>query len=282
MKKLTELEFGNGFENFLSTIGRVKSDNPWYVAPWGEVFDEFRDSKSPEVDNMWIQRLIVSGDVTIGELAGQEIPYLISEQDIFEEKKQEQLENDIKTKKEKRINKKKVKFLKSEEEKTLILSNHLEDEDFSKKYYRTLGFLARNTKIIARIPSDTKEWFDERYCMVKGNYPEKSQPGYILHTEDTNKWYAQVQILFYLPTGKSTDMVLEPGMVLVKGSSYDELKPYSIDYPAYTKNTKFIVNGNELCWSLLELGFDLGDVHNIEEIRSHVPAEYVKCFDEGI
>ena len=57
---------------------------------------------------------------------------------------------------------------------------------------------------------------------------------------------------------------------------------YNCKYPAYSKTTKFIVNGNELCWGLLELGFNLGDVQNIEEIRSHVPSEYVKCFDEGI
>lgn len=180
--------------------------------------------------------------------------------------------------------KKKVKFLKNQEEKTLILTQYLKtDVDFSEKYYRTLGFLARSVKIIARIPANTKEWFDERYCMVKGDYPEK-QAGYILHTEETNKWYSQVQVLFRLPSGKtSADITFEPGKMLVKGSSYDELKSYSINHPpSYSKTSKFIVNGNELCWWLLELGFNLGDVHNVEKIRSHVPSEYVKCFDEGI
>lgn len=195
-----------------------------------------------------------------------------------------------KAKQEKRFSNKKDKFLRNRKERAIVLKENIKkDVDFTEKYYQTLGFLARNAEMNARLPIDQPgvvKWFDERYYTVKGEYPEETKPGYILRKSDKLPWGTQIQIIFKLPVGKTTeDIVLEPGMVLVKGKSYDELKPYSIHYKPYSKTSNFVVNGNELCWELLEFGFDFcsGDLlHNIEEIKSHIPEKYIEFFDKGI
>jgi len=178
----------------------------------------------------------------------------------------EQIEKERK-KEEKRKSRRKEKFLRQLKEAEIvdpyIGEGSVRDQKI--QYYRSLSYLAKNAEIDAYIAYKVREWFDEKYFLIKNKYPEGR--GYYPHDEDVNKWSSELRIKFNLPDGKTTDdVVFGPDVGLVLGGvGYD-----------------FYINSNNLCWYLLSLGFDLGKKHNIEEIKSHIPDIYIKYFEEGL
>lgn len=155
-----------------------------------------------------------------------------------------------------------------------------EDVEMTKKYYKTRGYLAMNVRLHTNMGTRGKPVFDEIYHDIKERYPDKLSNGYI-HRDKDDVWGVQLRISF--KTNKSTaDLLLIPGMSITKTpGGGDSLNESKIDDVSYTRADAFDISKNELVYSLLEEGFDLGKMQNVDEIRAKVPEEYREAFDEG-
>ena len=129
------------------------------------------------------------------------------------------------------------------------------------KFYRSLGHISRHSEISADVSIKVKEWFEERYNITKGKYPNNK----CCYLE--KKWASELRIRFDLPDNiTSQDIVFGPEVNLVLSNT----------------NYDWEINNNDLGWYLLSLGLDFGKDHDINKIESHIPNEFIKYFKEGL
>jgi len=118
------------------------------------------------------------------------------------------------------------------------------------KYYRTLGYLASKASISAEVNHLKEDYFIHRYKDLKGK-----DPNYCIQ-QDCNRWGLKLDIRCIPP-----DFEYELDGLIWDGEE---------------------IRKNNFAWALLEMGFDLGRVHDIGKIRSEIPEEYLDAFDDGI
>jgi hypothetical protein len=136
-------------------------------------------------------------------------------------------------------------------------------EHSNEKFYFTIGFLAKNCKIIARVTPKTEHRFANDYMSIKGTYPYDLD-GYEVDT-CTNTWGSVIRIVFDTKNISSLAFFSFPNEPINGSGDYE-----------------LIINNLEWGMELLEMGFNVGKNHNIEEIKSNVPAQYIKNFEEGL
>lgn len=151
-----------------------------------------------------------------------------------------------------------------EEERVTPYDNLTENE----KYFTTLGYLVKNSFIEAIIPPKSQSGFDSTYRRIKGRYPSAGQRGYYLHPDaQVDKWGVEMRLTFNIPTDYPEDhLSFGPSVSPVTSPRNDQRR----------------INSNSFCYRLLEFGFELGDIHDVEEITSNVPEEYRKDFQKGL
>lgn len=133
----------------------------------------------------------------------------------------------------------------------------------NEKYYFTIGFLTNNCKIIARVTPKTENKFVNDYVSIKDAYPYDID-GYEVDT-CVNTWSNVIRIVFDTKNIKSLSPFSFPNEPIV-GSGEHEL----------------IVNNLDWGMELLTIGFNIGKKHDIEEIQSNVPIQYIQNFKEGL
>jgi len=145
------------------------------------------------------------------------------------------------------------------------VSPYLEDTD-NQKYFWTLGYLSNHAFIEAIIPPKSKAGFDAHYRSMKGRPPQEGQDGYYVHhDEDVDKWGVEMRLTFPIPSSRQLSDCRFPGCEPVGSPDPDKLR----------------VNSNAFCYRLLEIGFDLGDAHDVAVIESSIPERYRSAFREG-
>ncbi len=145
----------------------------------------------------------------------------------------------------------------------ITLSGTYNTSDSKENYYRTLGFLAKHGRIIARVTPKTEHNFVNKYIDIKDEYPYELD-GYEVDT-CLNTWSNVIRIIFSTKNISSLNMFSFPNSPVLGSGDHD-----------------MIINNLEWGFGLFEMGFGLGTNHNIEEIESNIPDEYIKYFKEGL
>jgi len=166
-------------------------------------------------------------------------------------------EDDLEIELQKRI----IRNMAFEEEKITPYADH----SLNESYFRSLGFVCHSGFIEAIIPLKSKAGFDKTFLRIKGRQPRSNEPGYYVHNDPVvNKWGVEMRLTFSMPRKSQIDFGIS--YVLVKS----------------TDPTKLRINSNELCYRLLESGFNLGEIHDVEKIKSNLPDLYKASFEEGL
>lgn len=137
----------------------------------------------------------------------------------------------------------------------------------SNEFYKTLGYLAKNaTLYIKLLPKNVGIFYDE-FFELKGYDPvEESGVFCILQeNEKSSPWSNELSVFVELPKGWE----LNTGNI-----ESENLKN--------KRGSRATFNSTSWVWWLLEQGFNLGRVHNIEQIRSSVPDWFKESFDSGV
>jgi len=151
-----------------------------------------------------------------------------------------------------------------------LINSHISSETtaISKKFFRTIGYLARNGCMYAFMPDKYAEVFESKYKDITGKMPD----GHVIHITKSNgelrKWGVELRISYNLPDGiESKDIELGPF------NGYVE--------PVAGSGHEYNINNNDFCWYLFSLGFEIGKDHEINAIIDNVPDEYVEEFKKG-
>lgn len=133
----------------------------------------------------------------------------------------------------------------------------------NEKYYFTIGFLAKNCKIIVRVTPKTESRFADNYISIKDEYPY-DMDGYEVDT-CVNTWSNVIRIIFDTKNINSLSRFNFPNEPITGSGEYE-----------------LIVNNLDWGMELLNIGFNIGRKHNIKEILECVPKQYIKDFEEGL
>jgi len=140
-----------------------------------------------------------------------------------------------------------------------------DDEQLNSRFFFTVGYLSRNGYMEVFMASKSIVGFNDSYAQRKGHMPQQNQPGFYVHS-DTNKWGVEMRLSFKIPQSCSVDEFNFGG-------------DYSIRHSPNPEELR--INSNQLCWCLLELGFDLGKDQLEDIIESNVPERYRPAFSKG-
>lgn len=134
--------------------------------------------------------------------------------------------------------------------------------DTSDDYYRTLGFLAQQSRFDAELPEQSVSNFLENYQTHSEEQITSDHPGIDL-LGDVDKWGPELRI--YFPV---TDLNLRFGqdVQITPGPDLGTLR----------------INNNNLWMRLIRIGFRLGRDHDIEAIRETIPPDKIALFEEGL
>lgn len=130
----------------------------------------------------------------------------------------------------------------------------------SERHYFTIGFLAKNCKIIVRVTPKTEDKFINAYADIKDEYPDGYETDIC-----PNTWGTVIRMVFNTKNINSLSPFNFPNKP-VDGSGEHEM----------------LVNNTDWGMELLSIGFDLGRSHDIDEIRSNIPEQHIKNFEEGL
>lgn len=133
-------------------------------------------------------------------------------------------------------------------------------------YAFTLGYLSTHANIVADIPYTSQKSFDAKYIDVKGTAPDKDIESYSIH-KCSDTWSYSIRVFFVLDHPETEKQLCLPASLEENTSNIDSV----------TKR----ISDNEWAWRMLAMGFNIGINHNIDHIRSSIPAEYTKAFDLG-
>lgn len=136
----------------------------------------------------------------------------------------------------------------------------------SNNFYKTLGYLAKYSKLYIRVLVKDKELFHDEFFELKG-YDLVPEPGVfciLKSNEGTSQFASELSVV-----------VRNPGWELDTGSIKQEGGKKSTE-------SKVIYNSADMVWWLLEQGFNVGRPHDIEQIRSGVPDWFKESFDSGV
>ena len=133
----------------------------------------------------------------------------------------------------------------------------------NEKYYRTVGFLAKNSKIIARVTPKTENNFVNFYVSIKNIQPYDLS-GYEVDT-CVNTWGNVIRIIF-------------------DTKNISSLSSFSFKNKPVSGSNDHEMIVNDLYWGmeLLEMGFNIGNEHDVDEIRNKIPEQHIKNFEEGL
>jgi hypothetical protein len=135
----------------------------------------------------------------------------------------------------------------------------------SNGFYRTLGYLAKNATLYIRVLAKNVDDFHEKFFELKG-YDPIVEPGIfciLKSNEDSSAWSNELSIFIELPSWE-----LDTGNIKPENEKKDV--------------GRVALNSTAWVWWLLEKGFNLGNKHDIEAIRSSVPEWFRESFDSGL
>ncbi|OGM09209.1 hypothetical protein A2Z67_04690 [Candidatus Woesebacteria bacterium RBG_13_36_22] len=135
----------------------------------------------------------------------------------------------------------------------------------SNNFYKTLGYLAKHSKLYVRVLVKNKDDFHDKFFELKG-YDLVVEPGVfciLKSKEGTSQFADELSVIVKIP-----DWELDTGNIEPEGGIKSTGRVY--------------FNSTEMVWWLLGRGFNVGKPHNIEEIRSSVPDWYKESFDLGL
>ena len=147
-----------------------------------------------------------------------------------------------------------------------ISAKPYQDDDSNRRYFITLGYLVKHGFIEAIIPPDSKNGFDNNYYKIKNHYPSDEQSGYYVHHDNVDKWGVEMRLSFKMPSKIPTNELAFGSIVRIVNSPNE---------------SKLRINNNSLCWRLLEIGFDLGENHNLAIIEQNIPEQNRSDFITG-
>lgn len=136
----------------------------------------------------------------------------------------------------------------------------------SNDFYRSLGYLAKHSTLYVRILLRNQEDFHDEFFELKG-YDPVVEPGVfcvLQSNEGTSQFADELSIV-----------VRTPGWELDTGNIKPEGGKKSVGNKAFFHSA-------DMVWWLLKIGFNVGKLHNIEQIRSSVPDGYKESFDLGL
>lgn len=131
----------------------------------------------------------------------------------------------------------------------------------SPTYFETLGFLSRHGRFEAELPSKSVANFLNSYQNLTGQRIGTNHTGLFLLGEG-DKWGPELRI--YFPETTHT-LEFGTGIVVRAGQAPGILR----------------INNNNLWMRLVAIGFRLGTVHDVDQIRSTIPPEMRSSFDKG-
>lgn len=134
------------------------------------------------------------------------------------------------------------------------------------KYAFTLGYLSKNAIIIADIPHTRVESFDKDYLEIKNKNPNRESKEYSVH-RCGKTWAYSIRVFFPMAKDLEESNLILPKSVINNTSNHDK----------FSKR----VSDNKWARKLMAMGFDLGNEHDYELIKSNIPDEYKENFDKG-
>lgn len=136
----------------------------------------------------------------------------------------------------------------------------------SSDFYRSLGYLAKNSILYVRILVKDKEDFHEEFFELKG-YDPVVEPGVfciLKSNEGTSQFASELSVVVRTPAWD-----LDTGNIKPEGGKK-------------STGSKAFFHSADMVWWLLKIGFNVGRPNDIEQIRSSVPDWFKESFDLGL
>ena len=135
------------------------------------------------------------------------------------------------------------------------------------EFFEILGYLSsphRRCKLDAEMHSRTQRKFESKYSRLTGITPTVDDHNYYILHQGADKWGVELRVYF------DSDQSSVPQIIrnMIRSSR-----------PGEPRNSR--INDNKLIWRLIEYGFLLNDIQNINRIRSYVPIQYITDFERG-
>ena len=127
-------------------------------------------------------------------------------------------------------------------------------------YFKTLGYLAKNGTFKAEMLHGDIQRFLHNFKAIKGTTPSVEE--FLVLPHKTNKYGLQLRIWF------KDAAITFPDNITKRNNS--KANPLLCN-----------VSSNEWWWELLNMGFNIGSKHNIQEIRNNIPEQYKEAFEQG-
>ena len=138
----------------------------------------------------------------------------------------------------------------------------------NQSFFYSLGFLtARVRKLEAIIPPQSLDGFVRDYVNIKNIRPRQGQSGFYIHRPEADKWGCELRVTFEANDAELAALDFGPTVHVVQAS----------ENPGFY----WRINNNGFWWRLLRLGFNMGDVQDINTIRTAVPITFRSHFERG-
>lgn len=128
------------------------------------------------------------------------------------------------------------------------------------KYYFTLGYICRHGFLGMRTVGNTEHRDGNRYHGHTNVYPWEEKEGYI--SEEDTSWATKIWIRIN-PDTQTLKQLWFPGSLV-------------------TENDYLVYYDLEWGWSLIERGFRLGRVRQMDKLRDSIPKHRLNSFEEGL
>jgi len=138
-----------------------------------------------------------------------------------------------------------------------FFGHKLADDELA-AYFKALGFLTKHGTLVEKVPVKDSMVFEERYRQIKGTEHEG-----LRYDVCTQTWAISMSIHFKEEVFKRLDDYLFPKRPKINGDN------------------NLAIYHTEWCWKLLETGFGIRSMNDVETIECSIPKEFLPAFKEG-
>ena len=135
------------------------------------------------------------------------------------------------------------------------------------EFFECLGYLAaphRETKLDAEVPESSRARFEEKYYKLTGIHPIPDNHNYYILHPGADKWGIELRI-YFIANNNIPSALNRMRVTPRPGTKYNSR-----------------INDNKFIWKLVEYGFRLDDLQNLNLIKRKVPSQYMTDFNRGL
>jgi hypothetical protein len=143
-------------------------------------------------------------------------------------------------------------------------------EDLRHEFIFSVGFLSARARLRAEVPPRSKVIFEKRYQEKTGNILSNTTNGYCILSKDEvyNKWGPELRIVFPAEERELAGLYFGEQINVQNYKSFPDVGLY-------------VINNNAFFYHLLEMGFDIGNRHDPDNVQKRIPTILIDDFNRG-